>query len=254
MMIRLKARQGKVFRSEQRFRILVAGRRFGRTYLALTELIRGAWGPGRIAWYVCPTYRQAKRVAWKPLKSMTKEYWAKLPNETDLTIELTSGGIISLRGADNYELLRGDGLDFIVLDEFASMAPEAWGEVLRPALADKQGRALFIGTPHGHNHFFDLYEAAQERPNWETFQYTTEQGGTQFPRGSRLDTVRVEMGFPKERELEIAKEVDRLSLLDRLDSDATPEILAMLGFRMDSTDQEFLKCYIEWRIANPVVK
>ena len=62
------------------------------------------------------------------------------------------------------------------------------------------------------------------------------------------------MGLPKERELEIAKEVDRLSLLDRLDSDATPEILAMLGFRMDSTDQEFLKRYIEWRIANPIVK
>ncbi|MCU1340191.1 MAG: hypothetical protein JWO19_5772 [Bryobacterales bacterium] len=57
------------------------------------------------------------------------------------------------------------------------MAPQAWAEVLRPALADKQGRALFIGTPHGHNHFFDLYEAAQERPNWATFQYTTEQGG-----------------------------------------------------------------------------
>ena len=64
MKIRLKARQGKVFRCKQRFRILVAGRRFGKTYLALTELIRGAWGPGRIAWYVCPTYRQGKRVAF----------------------------------------------------------------------------------------------------------------------------------------------------------------------------------------------
>jgi hypothetical protein len=89
---------------------------------------------------------------------MTKSYWAKPPNETDLTVELPSGGTISLRGADNYDSLRGDGLDFLVLDEYASMAPEAWAEVLRPALADKQGRALFIGTPHGHNHFFDLYE------------------------------------------------------------------------------------------------
>jgi len=146
MKIRLRARQGDVFRCNERFRILVAGRRFGKTYLALVELIRAAWGPGRIAWYVCPTYRQAKRVAWKKLKWMTKSYWAKPPNETDLTIELTSGGSISLRGADNYELLRGDGLDFIVLDEFASMAPQAWTEVLRPALADKQGHALFIGT------------------------------------------------------------------------------------------------------------
>jgi hypothetical protein len=177
MKIRLKSRQGKIFRCKERFRILVAGRRFGKTYLALTELISGAWGPGLIAWYVCPTYRQAKRVAWKTLKWMTKSYWAKPPNETDLTIELTSGGTISLRGADNYDSLRGDGLDFLVLDEFASMAPQAWAEVLRPALADKQGRALFIGTPHGHNHFFDLYEAAQERPNWATFQFTTEEGG-----------------------------------------------------------------------------
>src|ERR1700674_2006880 len=177
MTMRLKPPQGTVFRCEDRFRVLVAGRRFGKTYLALTELIRAAWGPGRSAWYVAPTYRQAKRVAWKTLKWMTKGYWAKTPNETDLTIELVSGGAISLRGADNYDSLRGDGLDFIVLDEFASMALEAWTEVLRPALADKQGRALFIGTPRGHNHFFDLYEAAQERPGWATFQFTTEQDG-----------------------------------------------------------------------------
>lgn len=177
MKIRLKAPQGKVFRSKQRYRILVAGRRFGKTFLALIELIRAAWGPGRSVWYVAPTYRQAKRVAWKTLKWMTKGYWAKPPNETDLTIELISGGTISLRGADNYDSLRGDGLDFMVLDEFASMAPAAWTEVLRPALADKQGGALFIGTPRGHNHFFDLYEKAQSLLNWATFQFTTEQGG-----------------------------------------------------------------------------
>jgi hypothetical protein len=177
MKIRLKSRQAKVFRCQQRFRILVAGRRFGKTYLALTELIRGAWGPGRIAWYVFPTVVQAKRVAWKTLKEMTKGYWAKTPNETDLTIELTSGGTISLRGADNYDNLRGAGLDLVILDEFSTMALAAWTEVLRPALADRQGRALFIGTPQGRNHFFDLYESAQDRPNWATFQYTTEQGG-----------------------------------------------------------------------------
>lgn len=164
MKIQLKPPQGKVFTCEQRFRILVAGRRFGKTYFALIELIRAAWGPGRTAWYVAPTYRQAKMVSWKTLKWMTKSYWAKQPNETELTIELISGGTISLRGADNYESLRGNGLDFIVLDEFASMAPGAWTEVLRPALADRQGRALFIGTPHGHNHFFDLHEAAKDLP------------------------------------------------------------------------------------------
>jgi hypothetical protein len=70
---------------------------------------------------------------------MTRSYWAGKPNETDLSIELISGGTISLRGADNYDSLRGDGLDFLVLDEFALMAGQAWTEVLRPALADRQG-------------------------------------------------------------------------------------------------------------------
>jgi terminase large subunit-like protein len=177
MKVVLKRSQWTVFRCAERFRVLVAGRRFGKTFLALTELVQAAWGPGRRVWYVAPTYKQAKRVAWKALKSLTKGYWAAKPNETDLTIELISGGTISLRGADNYDALRGDGLDFMVLDEYASMAPEAWTQVLRPALADKQGHALFIGTPRGRNHFFTLYEAAQDRPHWAAFQFTTEQGG-----------------------------------------------------------------------------
>jgi len=176
-MIRLKPPQWAVFGCDARFRILVAGRRFGKTYLAMVELCRAAWGPGRLAWYVAPTYKQAKRIVWKPLKQMTRPYWASKPNETDLRIELVSGGTICLRGADNYDSLRGDGLDFLILDEYASIAQEAWTEVLRPALADRQGRALFIGTPRGYNHFYDLYQGVQGQPQWTTFQFTTEQGG-----------------------------------------------------------------------------
>lgn len=176
-MIRLKPPQWTVFGCDSRFRILVAGRRFGKTYLAMVELCRSAWAAGRLAWYVAPTYKQAKRVAWKPLKQMTRPYWASKPNETDLRIELITGGTICLRGADNYDSLRGDGLDFLILDEYASIAQEAWTEVLRPALADRQGRALFIGTPRGYNHFYDLYQAVQDQPQWATFQFTTEQGG-----------------------------------------------------------------------------
>jgi hypothetical protein len=144
--IRLKTPQWAVFNSDARFRILVAGKRFGKTYLSLVELCRAAWSSGRLAWYVGPTYKQAKRIAWKPLKQMTQPYWASRPNETDLRIELITGGTICLRGADNYDSLRGDGLDFLILDEYASIAREAWPEVLRPALADKEGGALFIGT------------------------------------------------------------------------------------------------------------
>src|SRR6266853_623745 len=177
MNVRLRKAQWRVFGHVARFRVLAAGRRFGKTYLALTELCRAAWSPGRKVWYVAPTYKQAKRIAWKNLKQMTEGFWASKPNETDLTIELACGGTISLRGADNYDSLRGDGLDFIVLDEYASMAPEAWTEVLRPALADRQGKALFIGTPLGRNHFFDLYEAIPGRPGWTRFTFTTAEGG-----------------------------------------------------------------------------
>jgi hypothetical protein len=177
MNVVLKPSQGIVFRSTERFRVLAAGRRFGKTYLALVELCRAAWGEGSVAWYVAPTYKLAKRIAWKPLKEMTRQYWAGKPNETDLRIELTCGGTICLRGADNYDSLRGDGLDFLVLDEYASIAPAAWSEVLRPALADKQGRALFMGTPQGHNHFYELVERAGTLADWKAFQFTSAQGG-----------------------------------------------------------------------------
>ncbi len=181
MTVHLHPPQWTVFCCDQRFRALVAGRRFGKTFLALVELCRAAWGPGRLAWYVAPTYKQAKRIAWKPLKELTRAYWASRPNETDLRIELIGGGTICLRGADNYDSLRGDGLDFLVLDEYASIAREAWTEVLRPALADREGRALFIGTPHGFNHFYDLVESAAAQPDWKSFQFTTAEGGNVSP-------------------------------------------------------------------------
>src|SRR6202049_2180276 len=181
MKILLKEPQWSVFGCDQRFRVLVAGRRFGKTYLALVELCQAASVGSQLAWYVAPTYKQAKRIAWKTLKQMTKGYWASKPNETDLRIELVWGGTICLRGADNYDSLRGDGLDFLVLDEYASIASEAWTQVLRPALADKQGRALFIGTPKALNHFHELVERAETLPDWKAFQFTTAEGGNVTP-------------------------------------------------------------------------
>jgi hypothetical protein len=175
--LELKPPQWDVFLSDARFRVLVAGRRFGKTFLALVELCQAAWKPGSLVWYVAPTYKQAKRIAWSALKQMTRPYWKKTPNETDLRIELVTGGTIALRGADNFDALRGDGLDFLVLDEYASMDPRAWTQVLRPSLADREGGALFIGTPQGFNHFYELFTEAQTLPGWEAFQYTTEEGG-----------------------------------------------------------------------------
>jgi len=176
-LVTLKPCQWRIFSCDARFRILVAGRRFGKTFLALAELCHAARKPGSLVWYVAPTYKQAKRIAWKALKDLTRPFWASAPNETELRIELTTGGTICLRGADNPDSLRGDGLDFLVMDEYASMPAEAWTEVLRPALTDKQGRALFIGTPQGYNHLYELYTGVQGRSDWVTFQFSTEEGG-----------------------------------------------------------------------------
>lgn len=176
--INLQRAQYTVFESNARFRVLVAGRRFGKTHLALAELIRTAFDrPARTAWYVAPSCRQAKWIAWDRLKSMLSGHPGVTAIETDLTLRVANGSTISLRGADNYDGLRGNGLDFVVLDEFASMKPEVWSEVLRPALADRRGRALFIGTPQGRDHLYDRFQFAQSHPDWAAFLFTTLDGG-----------------------------------------------------------------------------
>jgi hypothetical protein len=157
---------------------LVAGRRFGKTHLALYELLRAAFAArGATAWYVAPTYRQAKRIAWTRLKGLVSQHAHCTISETDLAVHFDGGGSIALRGADNFDSLRGNGIDFVVLDEFASMKPQVWSEVLRPALADRRGRALFIGTPQGHNHLFERFEFAKTHRDWAAFHFTTIQGG-----------------------------------------------------------------------------
>jgi len=162
-----------------RFRVVVAGRRFGKTHLSIRELCKHARLPDREVWYIAPTYRQAKMITWKKLrKKLIELNWAKKINETELSILLKNGSTISLKGADNYDSLRGIGLDFLVIDEFADIDPAAWYETLRPTLSDKMGKALFIGTPKGLNWAHDLYTQSDEYPDeWVSFSYTTIQGG-----------------------------------------------------------------------------
>jgi hypothetical protein len=183
--------QRDVFCSKARFRVLVAGRRFGKTHLAMLEILKVAAQSNRVVWYVGPTEGQSKRLAWERLKRLTRHLWAKTPNETECRITLKSGSTIFVTGAHQPDSLRGDGLDFIVLDECAIMKPEAWSEVLRPALADRNGRALFIGTPKGRNHFYQRFEYAHAAPDWQAFQFTTEEGGV-VPK-SELEIVASEL-------------------------------------------------------------
>jgi len=177
--LRLHTRQFEVFHSPKRFRVLVAGRRFGKSELALAELLRAAKdSPNQLVWYVAPSQKFAKRTIWPRLKKLTRNLWARTPLEHQLHIELTNGSSIVVHGGFNPDNLRGDGLDFVVLDETSDLKPDVWAQSLHPALTDRKGRALFLGTPKGRNHLYDYFELAQSNPDqWASYQFTTEQGG-----------------------------------------------------------------------------
>jgi phage terminase large subunit len=153
----------------ERFAILVAHRRAGKTVATLNDLIRRACEttrPDARYAYVAPFYAQAKDVAWGYLKHYAAPMLADAPNESELRVDLVNGSRIRLYGADNAERLRGLGFDGIVLDEFANWRPGVWSEVIRPALSDRQGFATFIGTPAGKNEFFELWQIAQQSNAW----------------------------------------------------------------------------------------
>ena len=176
--------QSEIFLSPSRFRSVVAGRRFGKSYLAAAELLKAAIsGKNKNCFYCCPTYGMAKEIQWDMLIKMIPDEYVIKTNETSLTIKLINGSTISLKGAEKPNNLRGRALDFVVLDEFADMRPEAWFEVLRPSLSDRHSedsptRALFIGTPKGRNHFYDLWaKGVDGADEWDSFQYTTIEGG-----------------------------------------------------------------------------
>jgi hypothetical protein len=170
--------QREVWDSDSRFKLLCSGRRFGKTYLCIARLITWAASkPNSLNWYVTANYRMAKQIAWRQLKNMVPPEICVKRNETDLLIELSNGSIISLKGAENADSLRGVSLSSLVIDEAAYVKREAWEMVLRPALSDQGGPAWFITTPAGLNWFHDLWEQAQDEADWSTYSYTTIQGG-----------------------------------------------------------------------------
>ena len=152
----------------ERWALLVAHRRCGKTVATINDQIRRAiqltTPHGRYA-YVAPYLAQAKEVAWEYLKRFALPITAD-KNEAELWVELLNGARIRIHGADNPDRLRGAYLDGVVLDEYADMRPSVWGEVIRPMLADRRGWATFIGTPKGRNEFFRLFEVSQADPTW----------------------------------------------------------------------------------------
>ena len=166
MKISLTKPQHLISSSNKRFRVLISGRRFGKTYLAITEMMKFASQPNQRIWYVAPTFKMAKDICWASLKEVLNQFnWIEDINETTMTITIRkTNSTISLKGADAYDSLRGTGLDFLILDEFADIDKRAWFEVLRASIADtyskdkSRGHVLFCGTPKGYGNWsYEMY-------------------------------------------------------------------------------------------------
>ncbi|KKN74791.1 hypothetical protein LCGC14_0386840 [marine sediment metagenome] len=163
--------QGMVQQHPARFRVLAAGRRWGKTRLGVNECLDIASMGGR-AWWVAPNYKMGE-VGWRPLRRMGNKIGAEV-RRADRQIVLPGGGDVTVRSADKPDTLRGEGLDFVVLDECAFIAEDAWIEALRPALSDRLGRAMFISTPKGRNWFWRMWQRGLDDQNeWMSWRLPT---------------------------------------------------------------------------------
>ena len=170
--------QKDIINNQSRFKVLIAGRRFSKTFIAMNSLAKYASQPKKKVMYIAPTYSMAKQIVWEDLKTMLKDRnWAKKINESELTITLINGSVIILRSADTPDRIRGIGLDYVVIDEAADISEDAWKAVIRPTLSDREGDALIIGTPKGRNWLYDVYNNAKHLDDWISWQYTTLDGG-----------------------------------------------------------------------------
>jgi len=150
----------------KRWACLVAHRRAGKTVAAVNDIIRAAamyQAPNGLFGYVAPYQNQARRIAWDYFKFYAAPIIKDI-NEQMMTMVLTNGAKVSLFGADNADAMRGLGFSGIYLDEYGDFKPSVFGNVIRPALSDKQGWAVFAGTPKGKNQFWQIYQTAQKDP------------------------------------------------------------------------------------------
>ena len=167
--------QKKAWVSDTRFLVIAAGRRTGKTRLAAWKLIVKALEATKgNVFYVAPTQGQARDIMWQTLLELAQEVIVSA-HINNLQIKLINGATISLKGADRPETMRGVSLYYLVMDEYADMKPEVFEQILRPALADQKGGALFIGTPMGRNHFYELYKYAElgDDESYKAFHFTS---------------------------------------------------------------------------------
>lgn len=175
--------QKKVWNDPSRFKVVAAGRRCGKSRLAAWLLIVNALQADRgHVFYVAPTQGQARDIMWGLLKELGHPV-IKGAHVNNMQLTLVNGATISLKGADRPDTMRGVSLKFLVLDEYADMKPSVFEEILRPALADQKGSCLFIGTPKGRNHFYELYKYAElgNDDTYEAWHFTSYNNETLDP-------------------------------------------------------------------------
>ena len=171
--VELHPAQLSIFNSEARFKVVAAGRRFGKSRLAAwILLIKALQSDSKDVFYIGPTFQQSKDIMWSMLKELGQDLIVDAYENT-ARLTLVNGRKIFLKGSDRPDTLRGVGLAYVVLDEYASMKPNVWEQIIRPTLADVKGGALFIGTPAGKNHFYELYNEAKKEDDWETFSFNS---------------------------------------------------------------------------------
>ena len=161
--------QQEIHKNLKRFNVLVCHRRFGKTVLTINEIIKKCLQnklPRPRYYYISPTYSMSKRIAWDYLKHYTNVLPKMEYHETELRADLPNGGRIQLLGCERPQTLKGLYMDGVVLDEVAQMPPKLWTEIIRPALSDRKGFMIAIGTPAGHNSFFDLYNHGLHDEGW----------------------------------------------------------------------------------------
>ena len=185
--------------NKHRWSVLVCHRRFGKTVCMINHLIKSALmcphkNP-RFA-YIAPTFKQAKSIAWDYMKQFTDKIPLTKFNETELRVDLPNGARITLLGAENSDGLRGIYLDGCVIDEYANIEGKLFAEIIRPALSDRKGYCVFIGTPAGmNNNFYDLYQHANGAEDW--FNYKAKASDTKIVDQEELEKAKEVMGEKK---------------------------------------------------------
>ena len=189
-----------ILKDKSRFKVLVCGRRWGKTVLSLMYLLKDAFHQGERRWFITPTYRQGKMIVFPILRQMFSGFVGAKLNESDMSVVFDNGAELAVKGADNEHNLRGVELTKCVMDEMAYIKPHVWEEIIYPMLATTQGSVLFIGTPNGYDTMYDLYSKGQSEPDWKSWQFKTIDGGfvpaEEIARAKRtMDPVRFRQEF-----------------------------------------------------------